>query len=93
MLITPGSGSMVWLGAVLCEQELECDGLKDPICNGCNACVDICPVNALENIEIDQQACWDHAFGDDETIRSRSDRCRVLFCEKSTKSAGGIVVF
>ena len=39
---------MVWLGSVLCEQELECDELKDNLCNNCNACVNICPVNALE---------------------------------------------
>lgn len=65
LLITPEFGSMVWLGAILCEKEFECDELKDPVCNNCNACVDICPVNALEQFTLDQQACWDHAFGED----------------------------
>lgn len=68
MLIIPEFGSMVWLGAVLCEQELECDELKDNMCNNCNACVNICPVKALEHSELKQQRCWDYAFGDDKTI-------------------------
>lgn len=66
LLITPEYGSMVWLGAVLCEQEFEPDEIKKSVCNDCNLCVDICPVNALRNSEIDQQSCWDFAFGDDE---------------------------
>lgn len=66
LLITPEFGSMIWLGAVLCEQELEADKLKDNICNNCNLCVEACPVNALEHEEIHQDICWNHAFGDDE---------------------------
>ena len=77
LLITPEFGSMVWLGAVLCEQELESDELKEPVCNNCNACVNICPVNALEHFELDQQACWDYAFGDDKATKSW-----VISCHK-----------
>ena len=66
LLITPEFGSMVWLGAVLCEQEFEPDEMKESLCNNCNLCVDICPVNALENLEITQQSCWNFAFGNDE---------------------------
>lgn len=77
MLLTPEFGSMVWLGAVLCEQELECDELKDPICDNCNACVNICPLNALEHSELNQQACWEYAFGEDKTIQSW-----VISCHK-----------
>ena len=58
LLITPEYGSMVWLGAVLCEQELEPDEMKEPVCDGCNLCVSACPVNALVNTEMNQQACW-----------------------------------
>lgn len=66
LLITPEFGSMVWLGAILCEQEFEPDEMKEPLCDHCNLCVNVCPVNALENLEMKQQTCYDFAFGDDE---------------------------
>lgn len=75
LLITPEFGSMVWLGAVLCAQELEADPLKENICTNCNLCVNACPVNALEAPEINQQACWDHAFGDDEETQNWRIAC------------------
>lgn len=75
LLITPEYGSMIWLGAVLCDQKLETDTIKENICNNCNLCVDICPVNALENPEIDQQKCWNYAFGYDEEIQSWRIQC------------------
>ena len=80
-VLTPEFGSMVWLGAVLCEQDFEPDKMKEPLCNNCNLCVDICPVNALENPEIKQQSCWDFAFGDDEegqVWRIACHRCRDI---------------
>ena len=66
LLITPEFGSMVWLGTVLCEQGFEPDEMKEPLCNNCNLCVEICPVNALEKWEIKQQSCWEFAFGDND---------------------------
>lgn len=66
LLITPEFGSMVWLGSVLCSKELKADDMKDPVCDNCNLCVEACPVKALDATEINQQACWDYAFGDDE---------------------------
>lgn len=79
LLITPEFGSMVWLGAVLCTQELEADAMKGSICNDCNLCIEACPVNALETAEMHQQICWDHAFGDDpvlQTWRIGCHKCR-----------------
>ena len=55
MLITPEYGSMIWLGAVLREQEFEPDEMKESICNNCDLCVNICPINALENSEIQRK--------------------------------------
>lgn len=69
LLITPEFGSMVWLGAVLCGQELEADERKEPDCNDCNLCVDACPAHALEGQELNQQACRDYAFGEDEETK------------------------
>lgn len=79
LLITPELGSMVWLGAVLCAQELDPDAVKEPICDQCGLCVNACPVNALRSEEMDQQRCWDHAFGtDDQTQvwRIACHKCR-----------------
>ena len=81
LLITPEFGSMIWLGTVLCDAELEPDKLKENICDNCNQCVEICPVNALQQPELDQQKCWNYAFGDDEEIQSwriACHRCRDI---------------
>ena len=77
LLITPEFGSMVWLGTVLCEQEFTPDEIKENICNNCNLCVEVCPVNALKEQELNQQDCWDYAFGDDEELQSW-----VISCHK-----------
>ncbi|MGI5958335.1 MAG: 4Fe-4S double cluster binding domain-containing protein [Massiliimalia sp.] len=66
LLITPEFGSMIWLGAVLCEYEFEPDSLKEPVCTNCDLCVNICPVNALETPELKQQICYEYAFGNSE---------------------------
>lgn len=81
LLITPEFGSMVWLGAVLCDYSLEPDELKEDICNNCNLCVEACPVDALKNAELAQQTCWDYAFGDDkekQTWQISCHKCRDI---------------
>ena len=75
LLITPEFGSMVWLGAVLCNQELEPDILKENICTDCNLCVKICPVNALKEKDLNQGKCWEYAFGDDEEKKTWMISC------------------
>lgn len=77
LLITKQFGSMVWLGSVLCEEEIEPDEMLENICTHCNKCVQVCPVHALEKEEINQSACWDHAFGEDEEIKKW-----VISCHK-----------
>ena len=77
LLITKEYGSMVWLGSVLCDAQIEPDKMLDDICIRCNKCVNACPVNALENIEINQSRCWDYAFGDDEMTKTW-----VISCHK-----------
>ncbi len=70
LLITPEFGSMVWLGTVLTEAELVPDNMKERLCNDCSLCVEVCPSNALKNLDLEQQTCWDYAFGDDETKKN-----------------------
>lgn len=93
LLITPEFGSMVWLGAVLCDHEFEADEMKEAVCDNCNLCVEICPVNALRTPEIEQQACWDNAFGDDEEERVwkiSCHKCRDI-CPYNLGSQNSIV--
>lgn len=68
LLITPELGSMVWLGAVLIDEKLEPDPLQKPICPNCGLCVKACPVHALDGDQVDQMACYAHAFGDDPKL-------------------------
>ncbi len=75
LLITPEFGSMVWLGCVLCEAELEPDTLKESVCSDCNLCVEACPVNALESREMNQKTCWNYAFGEDEEKKNWRISC------------------
>ena len=64
LLITPEFGSMVWLGAMLTDAELDADPMLEPVCNNCGLCTEICPQNALESAEMRQDICWNYAFGD-----------------------------
>jgi len=75
LLITPEFGSMVWLGAVLCSEAFEADELKECICNNCNLCVDACPVHSLNCLDMNQQSCWDYAFGEDESTHAWRIAC------------------
>ena len=75
LLITPELGSMVWLGCVLCGAELEPDPMREPVCDDCGKCVEVCPAYALDGEELAQQACWDYAFGDDPEKRVCRDVC------------------
>jgi epoxyqueuosine reductase len=66
LLLTPEFGNMVWLGAVITAAALAADTPQQdsPCAAGCRICLDACPVLALSGSPfIDQQKCWDYAFG------------------------------
>lgn len=75
LLITPELGSMLWLGGILCEAELEADDLKEAVCNQCGLCVKACPIGALADPQMNQQACWEYAFGEDPENKSWRIHC------------------
>ncbi|MDR0311786.1 MAG: epoxyqueuosine reductase [Acidobacteriota bacterium] len=64
LLITPEYGNMVWLNAILTDISLEPDAMlpASPCKDACSLCIDICPVGALGNPEMNQNACYAHAF-------------------------------
>lgn len=86
LLITPEYGNMVWLGVLLTDAPLAPDppyqGRKCP--PGCRLCIEACPVQALATTpEMDQRACWEHAFGEQNGAwQLRCNRCRAVcpFC-------------
>lgn len=77
LLITPELGCMVWLGCVLTEAELSPDPLKEALCDGCGLCVRACPVDALKGEQLNQQACWDFAFGENDTVKAWQISCHA----------------
>jgi epoxyqueuosine reductase QueG len=79
LLLTPEFGAMVWLGAILTDAELEADPLSEPLCTGCGFCVNVCPVGALNGEQVDQDACYSCAFGEDPNLKRwviSCHRCR-----------------
>ena len=72
-LITQEYGSWVFIGELLLNLELECDGeeIADQ-CGSCTLCIDACPTGAIvEPYLIDSNLCISHA-----TIESRAPEMR-----------------
>ena len=65
LLINDRFGNMLWLNAVLTSFEFEPDPLVsyEGCPSNCTRCLDSCPQQALDGISINQQACWEYAFG------------------------------
>jgi epoxyqueuosine reductase len=67
LLINDKYGNMLWLSAVLASLELEADPIAtyEGCIPSCKLCLTSCPVEALDGISIDQQSCWNYAFGEE----------------------------
>jgi len=81
LLITPEYGNMVWLSAAICELPLEPDPLPElDYCGDCTLCTEVCPVHAVGEPQLKQQACADFAFGGENggEWKIRCYRCREI---------------
>ena len=57
-------GNAVTLGCVLSDLELESDDVIQSLCiDGCNRCVDSCPVAAIRGGFVNQKKCREHTYG------------------------------
>ncbi len=81
LLITPEYGNMVWLSVILTELELDADPLLDTaLCPPfCRLCLQACPVHALGEPAMNQNACWNFAFGGENggEFKIKCHRCRT----------------
>lgn len=64
MLITPGFGNFITIGAVLTDLELAADLVADELCPpGCRRCLDACPTGAVGGASVEQARCRPHTYG------------------------------
>lgn len=64
LLLNPQYGSMLIIGAVLTDLQLESDDHCKSICiSGCTKCIDECPANAINDYQVNQKACRLNTFG------------------------------
>ena len=53
LLTNPEYGNLLWFSAILTDLKLNPDGkLQDDFCKDCNKCVETCPSNSLEDIDL-----------------------------------------
>ena len=82
LLVTPEYGNMVWLNTILTNAALDSDEVQEgnPCDENCSACIDTCPARAFENPEMNQFACFEHAFNVNQVgeITINCHRCRSL---------------
>lgn len=65
LLVNDQLGNALWLSAVVTEAQLDSDPIADYVSciPGCKLCVSACPAHALDGEQIDQNACYAHAYG------------------------------
>ena len=82
LVTTPEYGNMLWLSAILTDEEFEADKLLtgDPCPENCFLCIDNCPVGALGDPEMVQLACHSYAFHTEhgEEFKFKCHKCRTI---------------
>jgi epoxyqueuosine reductase QueG len=81
LLLNAKYGNMLTIGAVLTNLELPSDELAQTIClEGCNLCLQSCPVQAMDGTSVDQKKCRPHTYGTTQrgfdTVEC--NRCRTV---------------
>lgn len=63
LLINPEYGTLLTVGAILTDMDLESDELTEQLCiEGCNRCMDHCPVGAIQHGQVHQKLCRNYSF-------------------------------
>lgn len=57
LLINKNAGSYFFLAEIICDLELEYDGITKDYCGTCTACIDACPTDAIKPYEVDGSKC------------------------------------
>lgn len=82
-------GNMIWLSAVLVSARLTADPIAEyeGCVHDCSICLDVCPVNALDGVSMDQKKCWEYAFG---KHNGGEWRIKCFACRKACPNRFGI---
>lgn len=80
LLTSPQYGNLLWLSAVLTDAPLTPDGkLQSSMCEGCNICVDACPVGALgDTSSFGKAGCSQHFKIKDRKLLIECYKCRAV---------------
>lgn len=63
LLINPTYGTLLTVGLILTDMELESDELSGPMClEGCTRCIDNCPAGAIQHGKVVQKLCRIQSF-------------------------------
>lgn len=56
-LLNRDKGSFFFIGAIICDLDLEPDGPIKDYCGSCTRCIDACPTDAIDAYEVDGSKC------------------------------------
>ena len=80
LLTNPKYGNLLWFSAVLTDAKLKADNpLHQSICDDCNKCVEVCPVNALDDLNsFGKKGCSGHFKIEDRKFKIKCYLCRTV---------------
>jgi epoxyqueuosine reductase len=99
LLINENYGNMIWLSGVLVSEKIEPDppAKYEGCLSSCRICLELCPIQALDGVSMNQKACWEYAFGFHKggEWRIKCFACRkmcphCLGINKISKEGGGV---